>query len=43
MPKKQPISMVRGDSEAFNVDGWEQDQLLQHMLGCINSSGHDLT
>lgn len=27
----------------LNVDGWEQDQILQRMIDSINSSGHDLT
>ena len=27
----------------LNVDGWEHDQLLQHMIDCINSDNHKLT
>lgn len=30
-------------SNNLNVNGWEQDQLLQHMVDCINSTNHDLT
>ncbi len=37
------IDVYRAPLDNLNVDGWEQDQMLQHMIGCINSDGHKLT
>lgn len=37
------IDIYRAPLNNLNVDGWEHDQLLQHMIGCINTANHDLT
>lgn len=37
------IDVYRAPLGNLNVDGWEQDQLLQHMIDCINADGHNLT
>ena len=37
------IDVYRAPIGELNVDGWEQDQALQHMINCINSDGHKLT
>lgn len=37
------IDVYRAPLDNLNVDGWEQDQMLQHMIDCINSDGHKLT
>jgi hypothetical protein len=37
------IDVYRAPMDNLNVDGWEQDQMLQHMISCINSDGHKLT
>jgi hypothetical protein len=37
------IDVYRAPMDNLNVDGWEHDQLLQHMISCINSDGHKLT
>lgn len=37
------IDVYRAPLNSLGVDGWGQDQMLQHMLDCINSAGHDLT
>lgn len=37
------INVYRAPLDNLNVDGWEQDQLLQHMIGCINTDNHKLT
>lgn len=37
------IDVYRAPLDNLNVDGWEQDQMLQHMISCINSDGHKLT
>ena len=37
------IEVYRAPLGNLNVDGWEQDQLLQHSLDCLNSTDHKLT
>ena len=37
------IDVYRAPMDNLNVDGWEHDQMLQHMISCINSDGHKLT
>ena len=37
------IDVYRAPMNNLNVDGWEQDQTLQHIIDCVNTSGHDLT
>lgn len=37
------IDVYRVPADSLNVVGWEQDQTLQHMVGCINSENHTLT
>ena len=37
------IDVYRAPLNNLNVDGWEQEQMLQHMVGCINSTDHKLT
>lgn len=37
------IDVYRVPADSLNVVGWEQDQILQHMIACINSDGHNLT
>lgn len=36
------IDVYRAPLNNLNIDGWEQDQMLQHMISCINSDGHKL-
>lgn len=37
------IDVYRAPLNDLNVDGWEHEQLLQHMVACINSTDHKLT
>lgn len=37
------IDVYRAPLGELNIDGWEQDQALQHILDCINADGHNLT
>lgn len=37
------IDVYRAPMNNLNVDGWEQDQTVQHIIDCVNTSGHDLT
>lgn len=37
------IDVYRSPLNNLNVDGWEHEQLLQHMIGCIQTTNHDLT
>ena len=37
------IDIYRVPLDSMGVDGWEQDQLLQHMIERINTDNHDLT
>lgn len=37
------IDVYRAPLDNLNVDGWEQDQTVQHIIDCVNTSGHDLT
>lgn len=36
------IDVYRAPLNNLNVDGWEQEQMLQHMVGCINTTDHKL-
>lgn len=37
------IDVYRAPLNSMGVDGWEQDQMLQHMIDCINTTDHKLT
>lgn len=37
------MDVYRAPLNNLNVDGWEHEQLLQHMIDCINTNNHDLT
>lgn len=37
------IKVYRAPLDNLNVDGWEQDQMLQHTIECLNSADHKLT
>lgn len=37
------IDVYRVPADSLNVVGWEQDQTLQHMIECINTTDHKLT
>ena len=37
------IEVYRAPLDNLNVDGWEQDQMLQHTIECLNSADHKLT
>lgn len=37
------IDVYRAPLDNLNIDGWGQDQMLQHLINCINSDGHNLT
>lgn len=37
------IDVYRAPLNNLNVDGWEQDQNLQHIVDCINTTNHDLS
>ena len=37
------IDIYRAPLNNYNVDGWGQEQMLKHMVDCINSTNHKLT
>ena len=37
------IDVYRVPADSLNIVGWEQDQMLQHMIDCINTTDHKLT
>lgn len=37
------IDVYRAPLNSLGVDGWEHEQMLQHMIGCINTTDHKLT
>ena len=37
------IDVYRAPLDNLNLDGWGQDQMLQHLADCINSANHTLT
>ena len=37
------IDVYRSPLNNLNLDGWEQDQMLQHLISCINDTNHKLT
>ena len=37
------IDVYRVPLNSMGVDGWEQDQVMQHMVACINTTDHKLT
>lgn len=37
------IDVYRAPLDNLNLDGWGQEQMLQHLADCINSTGHKLT
>lgn len=37
------IEVYRAPLNNLNVDGWEQDQGINHIIDCVNSDGHNLT
>lgn len=37
------IDVYRVPADSLNIVGWEQDQILQHIIDCVNASDHKLT